>query len=109
MLIFVLLFNILICLLNFYLFFQILKCKKQLTQLADTLETLEKQAPLFLNLMVLNLRETEYQALIFRQQYETLQQKWQKILSLVQFLKWFLQTYRAWRPMENRQSANHKG
>lgn len=109
MLIFVLIFNTVICLINCYLLWQIIRWKKQLTHLADTLENLEKQAPFFLNLMVLNLRQAEYQSLLFRQQYENLQQKSQKILVLLKFLKWFLQRYRTWKMIENRQVANHGG
>lgn len=97
MLTFVLICNTLICLINCYLFWQIIKWKKNLTQLADTLESLEKQTPFLMTLIVLNFRQAEYQALRFRKKYANLQQKSQKILTLVQLLKWFLQKYRAWK------------
>lgn len=103
MLIFVLICNTVICLINCYLFWQLIKWKKKLTQLADTLESLEKQTPFLMTLMVLNFRQSEYQALMFRQKYGNLQQKSQKILTLVQFLKWLLQKYRPWESIENRQ------
>jgi len=96
MFIFVLTCNSLIVIFNCYLLWQILTIKKNLTQLANTLENLEKSLPLTLQLMELNARRSEYQSLTLRKKYEVLQQKWETLLMLVQFLKWLYRRYHSW-------------
>jgi len=93
MFIFVLTCNSLIVIFNCYLLWQILTIKKNLTQLANTLENLEKSLPLTLQLMELNARRSEYQSLTLRKKYEVLQQKWETLFMLVQFLKWLYRKY----------------
>jgi len=96
MFIFVLTCNSLIVIFNCYLLWQILTIKKNLTQLANTLENLEKSLPLTLQLMELNARRSEYQSLTLRKKYEVLQQKWETLFMLVQFLKWLYRRYHSW-------------
>jgi hypothetical protein len=96
MFIFVLTCNSLIVIFNCYLLWQILTIKKNLTQLANTLENLEKSLPLTLQLMELNARRSEYQSLTLRKKYEVLQQKWETLFMLVQFLKWLYRKYHSW-------------
>lgn len=90
---FVLVCNGLIFLLNCYLFWQVLKIRKALTQLANRLDRLEKKIPHHLKLTTLLLLQREYQALTFRQQYGLLQQKREKLLALVQILRWLYRRY----------------
>jgi len=96
MFIFVLTCNSLIVIFNCYLLWRILTIKKNLTQLANTLENLEKSLPLTLQLMELNARRSEYQSLTLRKKYEVLQQKWETLFMLVQFLKWLYRKYHSW-------------
>lgn len=96
MFIFVLTCNSLIVIFNCYLLWQILTIKKNLNQLANTLENLEKSLPLTLQLMELNARRSEYQSLTLRKKYEVLQQKWETLFMLVQFLKWLYRRYHSW-------------
>ena len=96
MFIFVLTCNSLIVIFNCYLLWQILTIKKNLTQLANTLENLEKSLPLTLQLMELNARRSQYQSLTLRKKYEVLQQKWETLLIMVQFLKWLYRRYHSW-------------
>ncbi|NBD16597.1 MAG: hypothetical protein GVY04_10795 [Cyanobacteria bacterium] len=96
MFIFVLTCNSLIVIFNCYLLWQILTIKKNLNQLANTLENLEKSLPLTLQLMELNARRSEYQSLTLRKKYEVLQQKWETLFMLVQFLKWLYRKYHSW-------------
>jgi len=105
MFIFVLTCNSLIVIFNCYLLWQILTIKKNLTQLANTLENLEKSLPLTLQLMELNARRSEYQSLTLRKKYEVLQQKWETLFMLVQFLKWLYRKYHSWgwRQIDNRE------
>ncbi len=96
MFIFVLTCNSLIVIFNCYLLWQILTIKKNLTQLANTLENLEKSLPLTLQLMELNARRSEYKSLTLRKKYEVLQQKWETLFMLVQFFKWLYRKYHSW-------------
>jgi hypothetical protein len=96
MFIFVLTCNSLIVIFNCYLLWQLLKIKRYLTQLANTLEKLEKSVPLTLKLIELNARKREYQSLTLRQKYEALQQKWETLLILVQVLRWLYRQYHSW-------------
>lgn len=96
MLIFVLICNGIIFLVNCYLFLQILKLRKRLNQIANTLESLERKVPLLLKIALLKLRQSEYQTLTLRKKYGTLQQKWAKLLTLIQFLKCLYKQYRSW-------------
>lgn len=96
MFIFVLICNGLIVILNCYLVCKLLKLRKALKQLANTLEKLEKKLPLFLKLTLLNFRQREYQFLTFRQKYGALKQKWQKLLMLLQLLNWLYRKYHTW-------------
>jgi len=92
---FVLICNGVIVLFNCYLVWRLLKFRKTLNQLANTLERLEKIIPQNMKLTVLLLRQSEYQALILRQRYGLLQQKWEKLLVLIRVLKWLYQRNRA--------------
>ena len=92
---FVLICNGVICVLNCYLFWQLLKLRKTLRQLGNYLEKLEKKFPLLLKIAIFNLRQSEYKTLTVRKQYELLQQKKTQILNLVQFLNWLYKKYRA--------------
>jgi len=96
MFIFVLTCNSLIVIFNCYLLWRILTIKKNLTQLANTLENLEKSLPITLQLMELNARRSEYQSLTLRKKYEALQQKWETLFMLVQFLRWLYRKYHSW-------------
>ena len=93
---FVLIFNGVICVVNCYLVWQLLKLRKTLKQLRIRLEKLEKKFPLFLKLALFNLRKSEYKTLTLRKKYELLQQKKTQILTLVQFLNWLSKKYRAY-------------
>lgn len=96
MLIFVLTCNSLIVIFNCYLLWRILKLKRALTQLANALENLEKTIPFTLQLTQFNIKQREYQSLTLRKKYELLQQKWETVLTLVQFLKWLYRRYHSW-------------
>lgn len=93
MLTFVLIFNGVITLLNCYLVWQLIKFRKQLTELANTLDEIQKKAILGFPMTLLAIRRGEYQTLRFRQKSTKLQQKWQQIVTLVQLLNWLYKTY----------------
>jgi len=93
MLTFVFIFNGAITLLNCYLVWQLIKFRKQLNELANTLDDIEKKAILEFPTTLLAIRRGEYQTLKFRQNSTKLQQKWQQIVTLVQLLNWLYKTY----------------
>ncbi|AFZ44233.1 hypothetical protein PCC7418_2070 [Halothece sp. PCC 7418] len=95
MLIFVLTCNSLIFIFNFYLFWQLIKLKRHLTQLANTLESLEKSVPIALQLIQLNVRRREYQSLTLRKKYEFLQQNRENLLTILQVLRWLYRKYQS--------------
>lgn len=96
MVIFIIICNSIIVILNCYLVWRIFIIKRYLTDLANRLENLEKKIPLTLKLTQLNLRSAEYQSLQARQTYELLQQKWEILLALLQLLRWLYRKYHSW-------------
>ncbi len=88
MLTFVLIINGVITLFNCYLVWQLLKLRKTWHDLANQIEQLNQKALIAFPFTLWTIRRGEYQTLKIRQKSQTVQQKWQKLLTLVQLLTW---------------------
>lgn len=89
MFIFVLTCQSLIIIFNCYLVWKAIQIRKQLREVANRLEALEKKLPLLIKLILLNLRKKEARALTIRKKYESLQQKRQALLTIIQLVRRF--------------------